>query len=325
MSQGPYRLTAVVLMPRGFNELAAILSCLAAQTLASDLEVVLVHTPAGRATIDRAVFAGFGAFTSVEVPAVPTVASGFVAGAAKARAPIVALIEDHVFLHPQWAEWVTAAHAGPCAAVAPRMRNGNPMSATSWANFLICFGDSFSIDAPAPIESGPGHNTSYKRAVLEQYRDELERLYQSERMFHFRLRSDGHTILAEPRAELAHVNISILREALAHAFLGGVLFGEYRAKRMALGEKIARSLGAPLVPALRLWRLLRSAGRLLKSGSPWQAYSLLPLLLVGHATGEVAGYWRLVRGIEARYEHFELHRIACLRAGEAAPLLNPRG
>jgi hypothetical protein len=106
---------------------------------------------------------------------------------------------------------------------------------------------------------------------------------------------------------------------------GGVLFGEYRAKRMAPGERIARSLGAPLVPALRLWRLLRSAGRLLQGGSPWQAYSLLPLLLVGHAAGEVAGYWRLVRGIEARYEHFELHRIACLRAGEEALLLNPRG
>jgi hypothetical protein len=42
----------VVPMPRAFNELAAMLSYLAVQTLAPRLEVVLVHTPAGRATID---------------------------------------------------------------------------------------------------------------------------------------------------------------------------------------------------------------------------------------------------------------------------------
>ncbi len=295
-------LTAVVLMPRAFDELAAMLSHLTAQTLASRLEVVLVHTAAGRETLDRSAFTGFGAFKTVPVPAIPTVASGFVAGLSEATAPIVALIEDHVFLHPRWAEWVVEAHAAPCAAVAPRMRNGNPVTATSWANFLICFSDAFGVDSRALVESGPGHNTSYKRAVLDQYRGELEPLYQSERMFHYRLREDGHTILAEPRAELAHVNISILGEALAHAFLGGVLFGAYRAKTMGMAERIARSIFAPLVPVLRLWRLLAAGGyrRIMDGGSPARALLLVPLLLLGHAAGEVAGYWRFVSGIEAR-------------------------
>jgi hypothetical protein len=44
---------------------------------------------------------------------------------------------------------------------------------------------------------------------------------------------------------------------------------------------------------------------------------------VAHAAGEVAGYWRLVRDVEARYEHFELHRIVCLRPGEKTLLLRP--
>ena len=319
-------LTAIVLMPRAFDELAAMLSHLAAQTIAPALEVILVHTPAGRGAVDTSVFDGFGAFKTVEVPALPTVATGFVAGVSAASAPVVALIEDHVFLDPGWAQWVTDAHAAPCAAVAPRMRNGNPATATSWANFLICFGEAFGVDSRAAVESGPGHNTSYKRQVLDQYRSELDRLYQSERMFHYRLRHDGHTILAEPRAELAHVNISIPREAIAHSFMGGVLFGQYRAKTMTAGEKILRSVLAPLVPPVRLWRLLAANGyrRIAEGGSPPRALVIVWLLLIGHATGEVAGYWRLIRGIEGRYEHFELHRIACLRAGEEALLLNPR-
>jgi hypothetical protein len=82
---GTHILTAVVVMPRAFNELSAMLSHLAKQTLASRLEIVLVHTTAGRGTIDPAAFAGFGAFKMVEVPSVPTVATGFVAGAARRR------------------------------------------------------------------------------------------------------------------------------------------------------------------------------------------------------------------------------------------------
>ncbi len=322
---GSPALSAILLMPRGFEELAAMLSHLTAQTIADRLEVVLVHTPAGTATIDHSAFAPFLAFKAVEVPALPTVAAGFVAGVEAASAPIVAQVEDHVFLDPRWAQWMIEAHEAPCAAVAPRMRNGNPGSATSWANFLVCFGEAAGIEARSAVESGPGHNTSYKRDILVGYGHELAQLYQSERMFHYRLRGDGHTILAEPRAELAHVNISIFREAVAHAFLGGVLFGAYRAKTMGTAERIARTLGAPLVPPLRLWRLLSGPGyrHVARSGSPARALAVVALLLLGHAAGEAAGYWGLVGGIESRYEHFELHRLACLRAGEEALLLNP--
>jgi hypothetical protein len=326
MSAAPTNaLTAVVLMPRQFDELAASLFHLRRQTIARLIEVVLVHTPAGRDSIDVTRFDEFCGFRPVQIDAIATVAAGFVAGAQAATAPVVALVEDHVFLDPRWAEWVCEAHAAPCAAVAPRMRNANPDTFTSWANFLACFGEAFTLDAATPLESGPGHNTAYKRSVLQHYDAELQTLYQSERTFHYRLRHDGHTIIAEPRAELAHVNISIPREALAHAFLGGILFGQYRAVGMRALEKVARSVLAPLVPPLRLWRTLRALGPLqvLNGEAPVLAFAMLPLLLVAHAAGEVAGYWRLVRGVEARYEHFELHRIACVRPAERALLLQP--
>jgi hypothetical protein len=49
---------------------------------------------------------------------------------------------------------------------------------------------------------------------------------------------------------------------------------------------------------------------------PASAWMLLPVLLSAHATGEAGGYWNLVRGVESRYEHFELHRLECLRPDE---------
>ena len=308
-------LSAVLVMPRGFGELAESLRHLRSQTTPEIIEVVLVHTPARASEIDRAAFARFKRLTTVAVERVPTVASAFVAAFEHATGDVIALVEDHVMLDPGWAEAVLAAHAGATAAVAPQMANGNPATATSWANFLASFSDA-AVPRPAgPVESGPGHNTTYTRAVLEQYRHELMPLYQSERTFHYRLRDDGHVIVHEPRARLAHLNISVTGEAIRHAWLGGVLFGSYRGRRMGAAERAVRTMLAPLVPPLRLWRTARLCHNA-STRMPFTAWLLLSLLLAAHAAGEAVGYWRVVGDIEHRYEHFELHRLECLRPDE---------
>jgi len=319
------RLTVVIVMPRGFDELAEALRHLQAQSRPEAIEVVLVHTPARVHEIDPAAFRMFGHFIAVPVASVPTVASGFVAALAAATGDVVAQMEDHVLLDPGWAEATLVAHEGPWAAVAPRLRNANPATATSWASFVASFASAIVASPREPIDAGPGHNTSYKRQVLLQYRDQLPRLYQSERVFHYRLHSDGHRILHDPRVRQAHINISLPRTALSHAFLGGVLFGAYRSATMSGAEKAARSLGAPLVPPLRFWRTWRMLHSSADVAMPVTAWALLTLLLMAHAAGEVAGYWRLVGDIEAQYEQFELHRLAGLRSDERGLMTGAAG
>ncbi len=310
-------LSAVLVMPRGFGELAEAVRHLRAQTHPGAIEVVLVHTPARASEIDRSAFSPFKSLTTVAVERIPTVASAFVAAFERASGDVIALVEDHVMLDPGWAEAVMAAHADPhSAAVAPYMMNGNPATATSWANFLASFSEAAMPRPAGPIECGPGHNTSYKRAVLEQYHPELMGLYQSERAFHYRLHEDGHVIVNEPRARLSHLNISVTGEALRHALLGGILFGSYRGRSWAAGEKAVRTLLWPLVPPLRLWRTLRMCSRASAPAMPLTVWLLLPVVLAAHALGEALGYWRVMPDIEHRYEHFELHRLETLRADE---------
>ena len=86
---------------------------------------------------------------------------------------------------------------------------------------------------------------------------------------------------------------------------------------MSTAEKLARTALAPLVPPVRLWRMRRAARRVPGGlGAPVRAWLLIPVYLATHAAGEAVGYWRLVRDVEAKYERFELHRIACIRADE---------
>ncbi|MBK5297879.1 MAG: glycosyltransferase family 2 protein [Vicinamibacteria bacterium] len=311
-------LTAVLLMPRGFAEMAEALGHLQAQTRRDAIEVVLVYTPPHAAEIDRDAFAMFRRFVAVSVDHMPTVASGFVAAFDEATGDVIAQVEDHVMLDPEWAAAVLAAHGQPAAAVAPRLANANPATAISWANFVASFSEAIAVRPAGSVESGPGHNTSYKRAVLQQYRGDLVTFYQSERTFHYRLRKDGHVILHEPRARQTHLNISVPREALRHAFLGGALFGAYRTRRMRVVEKAARTALAPLVPPLRLWRTWRMLSGNASASMPATAWALLPFLLITHAAGEAVGYWNLVGNIEAQYERFELHRLECLRPDERA-------
>jgi hypothetical protein len=320
-------LTAVLVMPRGFAELTEALRHLQAQTRREAIEVVLVHTSAHAGEIDRSAFAAFRRFVPVSVARMPTVASAFVAALDAATSDEVAQVEDHLLLAPEWAAFVLAAHTQPSAAVAPRMANATPATAISWASFLASFSEAVAVRPVGPVDSGPGHNTSYKRAVLQQCRDELIALYQSERTFHYRLRQDGHVIVHEPRALLAHLNISVHHEAVRHGFLGGVVFGAYRARHMRGVEKLARTALAPLVPPVRLWRTLRllfGKATLTTPRVPATAWALLPLLLISHAAGEAVGYWNVVDDIEAQYEHFELHRLECLRADERSLMTGQR-
>jgi hypothetical protein len=314
-------LTAVVVMPRGVEELAGSLARLDAQTCRDRIEVVLVHTPAHGHEIEAARFRHFRAFRTVTLAAVPTVAAAFAAASQVAAGDVVSLVEDHVLLDPGWAAAVLAAHDRPCAAVAPLMANANPATAISWANFLSSFHEAIGGGAAGPVPCGPGHNTSYKREVLLGYGAELQSLYQSERAFHYRLLRDGHAIWHSPDARLAHLNISRRRHALRHAVLGGALFGRYRSNGMGVAERLVRTAGVPLVPLVRLMRILGAVRRAPVGPLPHTAWAMLGLLLVGHAVGEALGYWNLAGEIEARYEFFELHRLECLRDEERALML----
>jgi hypothetical protein len=167
----------MLLMPRGFDELTGALTHLRAQTIRSQIQVVLVATRGREREVEPGQFDGFAALDVVAVDAIPTVASGFAAGVRYATADLVTLVEDHVFVAPDWAATVCEAFSDGCAAgIAPLMFNANPATATSWMNFLVCFTESVTTVVAGDVEFGPGHNTAYRRSVLEQYEGDLQRL-----------------------------------------------------------------------------------------------------------------------------------------------------
>ena len=124
-------------------------------------------------------------------------------------------------------------------------------------------------------------------------------------------------IWAEPRARLAHVNISIPSEALRQGFLGGVMFAQDpRGADVVSREACAHTprSGSPASPSASDGGHALAHGR--SYGAPVAGWLLVPAGLVAHAMGEMVGYRGVLRNIEASYEFFELQRIACVRPEE---------
>jgi hypothetical protein len=231
------------------------------------------------------------------------------AGVRAASAEVVAFAEDHAFPALGWAEALVARHAEGWAAVGPSMSNANPRSATSWANLLVEY-------APwlEPVEGGerehlPGHNGSYKRALLLEYGERLEAMLDAESVLHWDLRSRGQRLYLEPRARVFHQNFSAPLASLTLRFNGGRLFASARARAWPAWRKVVYACASPLIPVVRCARIV---GELLKPGRPRRLLPrVLPALFAGllfDGAGECVGYALGAGAAMAKLSDMEFHR-----------------
>src|SRR5688500_12324264 len=193
------RLSAILNMLADFDAIRKTVRHLCAQTVSKDLELVIVATTETASLVDAEALEPLGGWQVVTADKFPTAASAWAAGIQRARAPLVVLAEDHSFPEPGWAEALIEAHQQDYAAVTPVVRNGNPRSGVSCANYMLCFIEWCWADRSHEVSFGAGHNCSYKRDVLARYSD-LDKQLLSERLLHFDFAARGLRILIEPRA-----------------------------------------------------------------------------------------------------------------------------
>ena len=266
-----------------------VVACLGQQSLASQMELILVaeHPDAG---LPAALRAPFGWVQIVARPAWTTMTEARVAGVLHARAPIVALCEDHCFPAPGWAEALLTAHEGPWAAVGPAFLNANPVTRISWANLAIEYGPWLHPVRPGACSHVPGHNSSYKRSLLLAYGGRLPEMLEAESVLHWDFQRHGRGVAMEPAARTRHENFSRFRPSILLRFSSGRLFAASRALEWPWWRKAVFAIGSAALPFLRSWRALRDLRRV-QDTRPRRGLSLVVFtLLVFDALGEVIGY-----------------------------------
>lgn len=286
-------LSVILLVPDSYGSVKNTIEHLRQQTARGRLEVVLVTA---NALDSREVNPDLETFFPFRI--VPnrfqSVGSGYAAGIRNASAPLVALAEDHSFPEPEWAEVLIQAHAHAqeAAVIGPAVKNANPDSLVSWADLLIAYSPWLDPAQPKEMPHLPGHNSSYKREVLQQYDDELAFLFEAETVLHWKLRRQGYRLLLEPRARTRHTNFERILTWTVAQFYSGRRFA---ASRAMVGQwffsRLLYACGSPLIPLVRFARIAAAITHERRLLIPW--WSSLPLVgfgLIVDAAGQFCGY-----------------------------------
>lgn len=302
-------MSVVLVTPDSYLTIRKTMSHLQAQTFRDSLEIILVAPSREQLDLDESQMDVFARFDIVELGSIQSIGQANAAGIRRATAAVVALAEDHCFPDADWAEHLIKAHDGPWAAVGPCVRNANPATAISWADLFIGYGPWLSSASGREIEFLPGHNSSYKRDVLLSYGDRLEQMMDAETVLHWDLRAKGHHLYFEPTARVAHTNFSLWSSWVPIQYHNGRLFAGSRNQEMKWWQRVIYIAGSPLIPWVRLARLvaLQLSGRLL-GRFVW----CLPSLIVGlslDGLGQMVGYTMGYGNALKRVAEYEFHRI----------------
>ncbi len=247
MSRPAPALSVVVVVGPLRERADGCLASLLSQSAVVRMEVVVADVAPEAGPIARC---DHPAVRVLHLPGEPTFAAARVAAVRAASGTIVAFLEEHARALPGWGDAVIAAHGGPWAGVGGEVRNANPGTGRSDVTSLLSYGLFHPPLAAGETDLLPGHNSTYKRAVLLEYGDRLERLLGSDLVFMRRLRLDGHRLWLEPAAAIEHLNETALGSTWRGYRLYNRCYAPLRAEEFGWSpaRRLAYVVSTPAIP-----------------------------------------------------------------------------
>jgi hypothetical protein len=207
------------------------------------------------------------------------------------RAPLVVFAETHSYPRQGYVDALIRAHRKDRrAVVGPSMANANGGSLVSWVGLFMDYGPWVANERRGAAEDVPGLNAAYKRQVLVEFGDDLAAQLRASRLMHQELRRRGYELYLEPDAVCDHLNSSRLLWSVAEHFQSGRKFAGQRARRWHWRRRLLFAGGSPLIPAVRLRRILRDVRRSGHRELLPRLLAPLVFVLVASAIGELLGY-----------------------------------
>jgi hypothetical protein len=284
---------SVIVVTETYSEcLRWTLDCLSAQSIASELECILVTRAGSGLARATSRMRGLHSHRVIEEETLDDAGKAKARGVWAAAAPLVAFVEDHSYPDPLWAEALVKAYElGSFAAVGPVVLNANPAGYASWGCHLVYYGMYMQARSEEQVRHLPGNQSSYRRAVLLEYGSRLPDMLHAEIELHGELVARGMSLHQEAAAKVYHLNYSRIGPAFREYFLASRVFAAERRRHWTLARRMVYALGSPLLPGIRIKRVLGQAWRAglplrVAVGAAWPAW----LILCAGAAGEALGY-----------------------------------
>ena len=311
MTSGHDPIVSVILATDTLERVDGVIESLAAQTIAGNIELVLVTSSTNGSAHDQ-LEKRFHSLKLVDVPSVVPLGKARAIGVEAAAAPFVFIVETHAYPDPQVAEKLASALAGEWSHAVPGFRNANPDTGLSWVGFLSDYGTWAATLPAGETEKGPAHNAAFRRSALLEFGERLEHVLTFGDELYLTLRARGHRSYFEPAAGVQHVNLNRFRPFVRERYLAGALIGGYRSARWSFARRMAYAFGSPLIPIVTLSRIQKGVRQTARRQS--LPRGTLPAIVLGamvKAAGEMRGYlFGAPESAEEEMTGFEVRKLA---------------
>jgi len=306
-----------------FQLLQRAVGYLRRQTVAGKVELVIAAPSKENLGLDQSALEGLFGCQVVEVGTGRAHGESQAEAVRAASAPVVALLEEHTYVDPGYAEAMIKAHQGPYAGVGPVVRNANPLTSVSWTGYVLPYSVWLEPREAGLIDDLPGNKSSYKKDLILAFGPELGPLLNAQPVMHWELRAKGYQLYFEPAAITYHLHIAFLGALMEEQFLFGRTTGGNRARSWSLARKLLYILGSPLIPLVRLVRTARHVRRSnLERGRLVRMLPSTILALLASAAGEAVGFSFGPGRAAARLAKFEFGREKYITEADRQALEN---
>jgi len=216
---------------------------------------------------------------------------------------VIAFIEEHVVVPPGWARESLRLHGQGYAGVTGIFTSGNPQHRFARIIFSITYGNLMLSRQGGEATDIPGDNSTFLRAKLLKFKDELEVLLSTDILLIRRLVADGEKLYRAANLTLKHWNETLFLDGWMALLYWNQMYicNRLAVEKWSRSRRVLRLLTIPLVPFVRAWKSYRRAKE--NAEDMRQFFSDLPSSFLLHAgsaigmgTGLLFGYqeslWR---------------------------------
>ena len=289
MERNNFKLSVVIALVNGLPIIEECLESLRQQSGLEALEVIVANRcPEGIGIYLRQKYPWI---KLIEAPQHTTVPQLRALAIREAMGDLVAVIEDHCIVDPDWAERMIAAHKKlEYPVIGGSVENAAREKLSDWAAFFCEYSQAMKPLPDGEVETVPGNNVSYKRWVLDRFQHLIEPgIWDS--ILHEQMRKELIPIYSIPSITVHHKLSANLTWFLVQKFHFARSFAGTRFNGASRARRVFYSAASVLLPIIllkrivsRVWQKGNYRSQLVKS-SP-----VLLLLLIGWGLGEMVGY-----------------------------------
>ena len=282
-------LSVVVPSVNGWGDLQGCLEALSTDSAEVDLEILVADRVGD--TVRIPLRHHYPHVRLLEAPPGTTIPALRAMAFRAARADVIGVIEDHVIVPANWARQMLETHEAGAYVVGGSIENAARDRLVDWAAFLCEYSHCIDPGAPGPTAWVMGNNVTYRRDLLERFRDTIEQGRWEDALHDAMVRA-GIPLESRPDIRVGHKKHYTVTEYLAQRYFYARSYAAMRLADTARWRRILYGFAATGLPPVLLYRIVKRVWRTHRHRR--ELVLSLPLLapfVTAWAGGEIVGSW----------------------------------